>query len=70
MKNTSGPRRIECEREYSINAIHVREFCFGPSEVIYDSEEIKKHIGFREIDKGPNPWRRKKWKLLFESLPR
>ena len=70
MKYTSGLRRIECEWEYSIGPIHVCEFCFGPLEVIDDYEKIKMHISFRKIDQRPNLWRKKKWKSMFESLPR
>ncbi len=70
MKHTSSLRRIEYEREYPINHIHVCEFCFGPLGVICDSKKIKKHMGFRKISERPNLWRRKKWKLVFESLPR
>ncbi len=70
MKYTSGLRCRECKREYSINPVHACELCFGPLEAVYDSDEFKKHVGFGKIDKNPNLWRRKKWKFMFESLPR
>ncbi|MBP1696032.1 MAG: hypothetical protein H6Q41_1220 [Deltaproteobacteria bacterium] len=42
MNYKCGLRCIECEREYSINHINVCEFCFGPLELIYDSNKKKK----------------------------
>lgn len=48
----------ECGREYPIEPIHVCEFCFGPLEVKYDYEEIKKNISRRKIEEGPRSlWR-------------
>ena len=32
----------ECGKEYPTKAIHVCEMCFGPLEVKYNYEEIKK----------------------------
>jgi len=40
----------ECKREYSISPIHVCEFCFGPLEVIYDYEKIKKNLTSKKIE--------------------
>jgi len=58
MKYTAGLRCRECKREYSISPIHVCEFCFGPLEVIYDYEEIKKSITFEKIEGRPKSmWR-------------
>ena len=58
MKYTAGLRCRECKREYSINPIHICEFCFGPLEVIYDYEEIKKSITFEKIEGRPKSmWR-------------
>jgi len=34
----------ECGKEYPTKAIHVCEMCFGPLEVKYNYEEIKKGI--------------------------
>ncbi|MBT3923887.1 MAG: threonine synthase, partial [Nitrospina sp.] len=34
----------ECKREFPKEAIHVCEFCFGPLEVNYDYEAIKKIV--------------------------
>ena len=34
----------ECAREYPLEATHVCEFDFGPLEVAYDYERIKKSL--------------------------
>ena len=34
----------ECEKEYPTEAIHVCELCFGPLEVKYNYDEIKRKI--------------------------
>jgi len=48
----------ECGRTYPVEPIHVCEFCFGPLEVIYDYEEIKKIISKQKIENGPlSLWR-------------
>ncbi|MEZ0337916.1 MAG: threonine synthase [Aquificaceae bacterium] len=48
----------ECGREYPIEPIHVCEYCFGPLEVKYDYEEIKKKISRKKIEEGPKSlWR-------------
>ncbi|HIP43620.1 MAG TPA: threonine synthase [Aquifex aeolicus] len=48
----------ECGREYPAEPIHVCEFCFGPLEVVYDYEEIKRNISKEKIEKGPKSlWR-------------
>jgi len=58
MKYTIGLKCKECKREYSINPIHVCEFCFGPLEVIYDYEKIKKSLTREKIEGRPKSmWR-------------
>lgn len=53
-----GLRCRECEREYPIAPVHVCEFCFGPLEVVYDYEAIKKSISRERILAGPlSIWR-------------
>lgn len=53
----------ECERQYPAKAVHVCEFCFGPLEVAYDYDAIKKRISRASIEKGPRSlWRY--WDLL------
>ncbi|MCI0427763.1 MAG: pyridoxal-phosphate dependent enzyme, partial [Nitrospiraceae bacterium] len=48
----------ECGKEYPTKAIHVCEMCFGPLEVKYNYEEIKKNISRRKIQDGPHSiWR-------------
>ena len=58
MKYTIGLKCKECKREYSISPIHVCEFCFGPLEVIYDYEKIKKSLTREKIEGRPKSmWR-------------
>ncbi|MDE3220542.1 MAG: threonine synthase, partial [Nitrospirota bacterium] len=48
----------ECGKEYPTKAIHVCEMCFGPLEVKYNYEEIKKGISRKKIQDGPQSiWR-------------
>jgi L-threonine synthase (EC 4.2.3.1) len=48
----------ECGAEYPVEPIHVCEFCFGPLEIVYDYDEIKKNISREKIEKGPKSlWR-------------
>ncbi|HIE42122.1 MAG TPA: threonine synthase [Nitrospinaceae bacterium] len=48
----------ECRREFPKEAIHVCEFCFGPLEVDYDYETIKKVVTKKSIESGPpTMWR-------------
>ncbi|PIX25626.1 MAG: threonine synthase [Deltaproteobacteria bacterium CG_4_8_14_3_um_filter_45_9] len=58
MNYVSGLRCRECKREYSISPIHVCEFCFGPLEIIYDYEKIKKSLTHKKIEERPKSmWR-------------
>ena len=48
----------ECKKEYAKEPIHVCEFCFGPLEVNYDYEAIKKIVTKQSIESGPpSMWR-------------
>ncbi|WP_457625435.1 threonine synthase [Persephonella sp.] len=48
----------ECGKEYPVEPIHVCEYCFGPLEIEYDYDEIKKVISREKIEKGPKSlWR-------------
>lgn len=48
----------ECGKEYPTQAIHVCELCFGPLEVKYNYDEIKKRISRKKIQEGPHSmWR-------------
>ena len=58
MAKVKGLKCRECGREYPAEPIHVCEFCFGPLEVVYDYEEIKRNISREKIEKGPKSlWR-------------
>jgi len=58
MNYTAGIRCRECKREYSINPIHVCEFCFGPLEAVYDYEKIRKSLTREKIEGRPKSmWR-------------
>jgi threonine synthase len=48
----------ECGREYPLEATHVCEFDFGPLEVAYDYDKIKKSLSKDALDKRPQTmWR-------------
>jgi threonine synthase len=51
MAKVKGLKCRECGKEYPAEPIHVCEFCFGPLEVVYDYEEIKKNISREKIEK-------------------
>ena len=58
MAKVLGLKCRECEREYPKEPLHVCEFCFGPLEVNYNYDEIKKSISRHSIAQGPeNLWR-------------
>ena len=48
----------ECGHEYPLQPSNVCEYCFGPLEVFYDYEGIKRHISRQHIEGGPpTMWR-------------
>src|SRR5688500_20352174 len=48
----------ECGREYPLAATHVCEFDFGPLEVVYDYDRIKKSLSRAAIAERPHTmWR-------------
>ncbi len=58
MARTLGLKCRECGREYSLEPMHVCEYCFGPLEVVYDYDEIKKKVSREKIQEGPKSlWR-------------
>ncbi len=60
MSFVKGLRCRECHKEYPIEPLHVCEFCFGPLEVVYNYDEIKKVLTRDAITKrAPNMWRYK-----------
>lgn len=53
-----GLKCRECGKLYPAVALHVCEFCFGPLEVDYNYDEIKRHISRERIENGPKSlWR-------------
>lgn len=53
-----GLRCRECGAEYDKQPTHVCELCFGPLEVVYDYEAIKKRVSRASIQAGPRSmWR-------------
>ncbi len=50
----------ECRAEYELKAIHVCEYCFGPLEVTYDYDALRRSVTRESIQAGPNSiWRYK-----------
>ena len=48
----------ECGRVYPLDPIHVCEFCFGPLEVFYDYEALRRTLTRERIERGPQSmWR-------------
>ena len=48
----------ECDAEYELKASHVCEFCFGPLEVTYDYNALRRTVTRETIQAGPNSiWR-------------
>ncbi len=48
----------ECGAEYEPKAMHVCELCFGPLEVAYDYDYLKRVVSRQSISEGPNSiWR-------------
>src|SRR2546423_15346641 len=53
-----GLRCRECGAEYELRATHVCEACFGPLDVRYDYEAIRRVISRERIAAGPpTMWR-------------
>ena len=60
MSFVKGLKCRECGKGYPKEALHVCSFCFGPLEVDYEYEEIKKVISRELIEsRGKNMWRYK-----------
>ncbi len=58
MSFVKGLKCRECGKEYPKEPLHVCEFCFGPLEVTYDYESIKKVLTRDLITRRPtNMWR-------------
>ncbi len=60
MSFATNLRCRECAREYPLEARHVCDFCFGPVEVTYDYDAIRKNVSKQSIGNGPaSLWRYK-----------
>ncbi|HSG05813.1 MAG TPA: pyridoxal-phosphate dependent enzyme, partial [Nitrospiria bacterium] len=58
MSKINSLRCRECKKEYPAEPLHVCEFCFGPLEVSYNYDFIKKKISRKKIEAGPKSlWR-------------
>ncbi len=58
MSYVKGLKCRECERRYPKEALYVCEYCFGPLEVEYDYERLKKEVPRSKIERGPKSlWR-------------
>jgi threonine synthase len=58
MDRLKGLRCRECGRYYPSSPVHVCEFCFGPLEVDYDYEVIRRLVSRERIESGPKSiWR-------------
>ncbi len=63
-----GLRCKECGKNYEKLPIHVCEYCFGPLEVDYDYEGIKKVVSRKSIESGPpSMWRYKELMPIDEE---
>ncbi|MBM4307810.1 MAG: pyridoxal-phosphate dependent enzyme, partial [Deltaproteobacteria bacterium] len=69
MSYIKGLKCRECKREYPIKPVHVCEFCFGPLEVVYDYEEIKKNLTRAKIEGRPKTMWRYRELLPLDSDP-
>jgi threonine synthase len=53
-----GLRCKECERVVDLTAAYVCDFCFGPLEVVYDMELVRRRVSRERIAAGPpSLWR-------------
>jgi threonine synthase len=54
----TGLRCRECARPYPTEALHVCDYCFGPLEVVYDYERLRREVTRDLIASGPQTiWR-------------
>ena len=58
MSYVTGLKCRECKKEYPEEPLYVCEECFGPLEVTYDYERIRRNFPLDQIVSGPNSmWR-------------
>jgi threonine synthase len=48
-----GLRCRECGRTYPVEALHVCDYCFGPLEVTYDYDALRRSVTRQKIAAGP-----------------
>jgi threonine synthase len=57
-RKIKGLKCKECGHDFDAKAIHVCDFCFGPLEVDYDYDLIRKRVSKKSIEGGPlSLWR-------------
>ena len=54
MSFVKGLKCRECGKDYPKEALHVCSFCFGPLEVDYEYDEIKKVLSREKIESRQN----------------
>ncbi len=60
----------ECGQEYELQASHVCELCFGPLEVIYDYNALRRSVTRETIQAGPHSmWRYQKFLPVHSENP-
>ena len=60
----------ECGTTYAAEAKHVCEECFGPLEVVYDYDAIRRQVSRESIEAGPNSiWRYKAFLPVASEEP-
>src|SRR5438270_8464708 len=65
-----GLRCRECGAEYGLRATHVCEACFGPLDVRYDYESVRRAISRERIAAGPpTMWRYRDLLPLEDGAP-
>jgi threonine synthase len=65
-----GLRCRECGAEYELQATHVCEMCFGPLDVVFDYDSLKKVVTRERIEKGPaSMWRYRDLLPIEDSIP-
>ncbi len=53
MDFVKGLRCRECGRTYPVEALHVCDYCFGPLEVTYDYDALRRSVTRQKIAAGP-----------------
>jgi threonine synthase len=71
LRQVLGLRCRECSAEYESQATHVCAQCFGPLDVVYDYQAIRRRISRARIEAGPpTMWRYQDLLPLEEGTPR